>query len=203
MSSFSFNGDGNTDDTLVHEGEARSCTCTFAGLLCGDPSARQPLAFTYWADSHVLVALPPLTCDAKIIKVALGSAGDNVISTLSRPIYFPTSTPRRKARLLYRPGTDGKDDYIYLALNGSPPKSSGGDTSPSPYGNSPPVVVRWKVESGDGWRAWDAETDSKPDDNGGNLWDMLRGSFVESGKCFSVPFRSGTDWRRKGYLSCG
>jgi hypothetical protein len=34
------------------------------------------------------------------------------------------------------------------------------------------------------------------------VWKMLRGQFVDSDKLFSVPIRSGLDWKRKGYLSC-
>jgi hypothetical protein len=201
----------------VRECQASSCSYTFGNRLCDTPN---PLALTHWADTHILVALPSLTCDPKIIKVALNCTGDSAVSTLRKPIYFPTSTPQRKPRLLYKPGTGGKDDCIYLALDALIANSSGDPSLPadsaqlpgdeassedSPSRASPPVVLRWKVGPDGGWGAWDAETDSKSDDvkNGGNLWNVLRGSFVESEKSFSVPVRSGLDWRRKGYLSCG
>jgi hypothetical protein len=69
---------------------------------------------------------------------------------------------------------------------------------------SPPVVLRWKVEQGDGWRAWDPDVDGTASDLKRDVpvWKMLRGQFVDSDKLFSVPIRSGLDWRRKGYLSC-
>jgi hypothetical protein len=36
----------------------------------------------------------------------------------------------------------------------------------------------------------------------GDLYDMLRGSFVDEDKRFNVPVRSGLDWTRKGFVSC-
>jgi hypothetical protein len=72
---------------------------------------------------------------------------------------------------------------------------------------SPPVVLRWKIERGngrDGWRAWDPDVDGRASDLKRNVpvWKMLRGQFVDNDKLFSVPIRSGLDWKRKGYLSC-
>jgi len=220
VSTFDFNVNGNVDDTLVRRSQASSCTYEFADRLCDTP---WPLALTHWTDDHVVVALPPLTCDPKIVRVALNNhaAGNGNVSTMCEQIFFPTSTPRRKARLLYRRGIGEKDDCIYLALDALLPEGprdrssiqaeaaqftrEGGSPRDGLGQASPPVVLRWKVGAEQGWKEWDDEVDSRSNDmkKEGSLWEILRGGFVESGKSFSVPYRSGLDWTRKGYLSCG
>lgn len=161
-------------------------------------------------------------------------AGENTIVTLQQTIYFPTSTPSRKARLMYR--NDGQNSLeaggrLYLVLDKLVHPEAGRDNSdventenvkkdsnsndndehnmngsPDLGQASPPVVLRWKIEQGDdGWRAWNVDIDGTASDLKREVptWKMLRGQFVDSDKLFSVPIRSGLDWRRKGYLSCG
>ncbi|KAG8160710.1 hypothetical protein KVR01_008974 [Diaporthe batatas] len=243
LTTFSFNHEGTTDDTLFRECPPQECTYSFGETLADVPL---PLALTHWSDTEVIVALPPLTCDPKILKLMLSAlpdlpvpgpdddrcAGGNNILTLQSAIYFPTSTPIRQARLMYR--NEGQSDVkaegrLYLVLDRLVPSDGskhadgvesgekttdsstskndeGGDTGAPELGQaSPPVVLRWKIAHNDGWRAWDPEADSKASDLKREVpvWKMLRGQFVDSDKLFSVPIRSGLDWTRKGYLSCG
>lgn len=87
--------------------------------------------------------------------------------------------------------------------------------------DSPPVVLRWKIagmaqpqnrdneceeeteDKKQAWRAWADENETSEDV--GRSTDeelrMLRGNFVVGTKYY-VPFRSGLDWRRQGFLSC-
>lgn len=159
-------------------------------------------------------------------------SAENTIMTLQRTVYFPTSTPARQARLMYR--NDGESDKtsggrLYLVLDklvhtvtnedsgvvkntedvtqGSTSVDNGtnGNAGGPNLGHaSPPVVLRWRIAQGDGWRAWDTNLDTMSSDLKRDVpvWKMLRGQFVDSDKLFSVPIRSGLDWRRKGYLSC-
>lgn len=104
---------------------------TFGETLADVPL---PLALTHWGETEVIVALPPLTCDPKILKIMLPvfpsgavtavdetDAGDgNAIVALQRAIYFPTSTPARQAHLMYR--NDGESGIaaggrLYLMLD--------------------------------------------------------------------------------------
>lgn len=243
LSTFNFNHEGNSDDTLLREGSPQRCTYTFGETLADVPL---PLALTHWGDTEVIVALPPLTCDPKILKIMLpvfptgvvtgvdetDARDGNAIVTLQRAIYFPTSTPVRQARLMYR--NDGESSMaaggrLYLVLDKliHSAASEEDDTNRTTEGASensmsvddggrgkiggpdlgqasPPVVLRWKITQGDGWRAWDPDIDGTASDLKSEIpvWKMLKGQFVDSDKLFSVPIRSGLDWTRKGYLSC-
>lgn len=235
LSTFNFNHEGNSDDTLLREGAPQRCTYSFGEALADVPL---PLALTHWSDTEVIIALPPLTCDAKILKIMLpafpsvavsgaeeSSLTDDgsAITTLSNAIYFPTSTPSRGARLMYR--NDGESGMtaggrLYLVLdklihtvagenNGVGQTTEGVTDISAPGGPdlgqaSPPVVLRWKIAQSDGWRPWHPKVDSTASDLKRDVpvWKLLRGQFVDSDKLFSVPIRSGLDWRRKAYLSC-
>lgn len=208
----------------------------------------KPLALVQWSDAYIVIALPPLTCDAKVLRILLPRGpepdldrepSDQVIMTLRSPIYFPTSTPQRNPTLVYRvedatvnsveDGNSGKASYIYLTLDtaeepveeqghqhqSNPINSFGATTDQSRFSQMeegraepgracPPVVLRWKIPHPDGWRVWETDEDSRASDikRGLSDWQMLRGSFVDSTKSFSVPIRSGLNWTRKGFLSC-
>lgn len=243
LTTFNFNSQGNNEDTLFRECPPQRCTYSFGESLAHVPL---PLALTHWSDTEVTVALPPLTCDPKILKIMLpflphlavadreddSCAGGGTIMTLQHAIFFPMSTPNRQACLMYRnEGQSGivAEGRLYLVLDRPVHPSAADDTdgvessekttddfpSNNYEGNeagapelgqaSPPVVLRWKIEQNDGWRAWNPEVDSKASDLKRDVpvWKMLRGQFVDSDKLFSVPIRSGLDWTRKGYLSCG
>jgi hypothetical protein len=206
-----------------------------------------PFALTYWCGDNsndnptIIVALPPLTCDPKMFKISLGTnspastPATASVMTLREPIYFPASTPRRDARLVYRPSpSSGKnkskdkdkdkdkekdsDGYLFLVLDAVTAPSTPTSTTAANTTTSPPVVaLRWTVSGhGDGgWREWN--DDEKGEDCGLSfssaadldstgrsslIRNRLRGSFVESGKPFSVPIRCGLNWTRKSYLSC-
>lgn len=242
LSTFNFNHEGNSDDTLLRECPPQRCTYTFGETLADVPL---PLVLTHWSDTEVIIALPPLTCDPKILKIMLpvfpvsnvdesGRVDGNAILTLQNAVYFPTSTPVRHAHLMYR--NDGERGMtaggrLYLVLDKLVHASTGEDNiaTESPeestdssifVGNGndgkadgpdlgqacPPIVLRWKVAQGaGGWRAWNPDADDRASDLKRDIpvWKMLRGQFVDSDKLFSVPIRSGLDWTRKGYLSCG
>ncbi|KAI0870765.1 hypothetical protein GGS24DRAFT_90925 [Hypoxylon argillaceum] len=162
-------------------------------LIALDP----PFSLSYWCDDYIIIALPPLTCSPKILKISLHSDVSDPVLTLRNPIYFPASTPRRDARLVYRPSSKDAEGYVFLVLNAVPAaKDATSDTS------SPVAALRWSVSDDDGWRPWNQEDEILPDSTRNSLWKFMRGNFVESGKPFSVPVRCGLNWTRKGYLSC-
>ncbi|KAM3075813.1 hypothetical protein ACMFMG_007940 [Clarireedia jacksonii] len=214
VAAYRFNPDGNSDDTFIRESQPIQCTYSFSDRLTNIPL---PLTLTYWNDDALLIALPPLTCDPKIILVKLSKNGgdeDTTVKTLRTPIYFPASTPHREPRMLHRSGSDGKNSYLYLALGAVCP-STDPDSTERPSKDdpdarhpetqaSPPAFLQWKIPQKDGWRALDANLDSKSSDLRREIspWKVLRGDFVESEKPFSVPIRSGLNWDRKAYLSC-
>ncbi|KAI0803541.1 hypothetical protein GGR55DRAFT_387142 [Xylaria sp. FL0064] len=157
-----------------------------------------PFALTYWCDNHIIVALPHLTCNPKILKIALDSSASTPVTTLRNPIYFPASTPRRDPRLVYRPSSKDSEAYIFLVLNAVPAAENSNSTG------SPVTALRWSVSDEEGWRPWseDEDRDSQELLKDSPLWNFMRGNFVESGKPFSVPVRAGLNWTRKSFLSC-
>lgn len=207
MSTFRFHADSDDEDAVLRHSEVSGYKYMFGETLA---DVALPLALTCWSDNEVVIALPPLTCDPKIIKIGLRRhagqvediAHDASFCTLRAPIYFPTSTPRRKARLLYRSseGTKGSG-YICLALDGTEPSEHGAGEDVL---TSPPVVLRWKIAELGGWREWEEKQDGTASDlkRGISDWQMLKGDFVDNDKYFRVPIRSGLDWTRKGHLSC-
>ena len=67
------------------------------------------------------------------------------------------------------------------------------------------TALRWSISDDEGWRPWSDEEDGSSSDltrEYSPLWNFMRGDFIESGKPFSVPVRSGLNWTRKSYLSC-
>lgn len=220
LSTFSFNNEGDSNDTLLRECPARTCSYRFGESL---RDVNPPFALSCWSDSEVIIALPPLTCDPKILKIVLPRGpgrhiyeaypdGGDGVWTLSQPIYFPTSTPRRSPVLLHRTGEKGSAGYIYLALDSFNPDSSSAvachdnsaSASEDPGRKSPPVVLRWKLLEASEWRAWESSVDETASDlkRGLSVWKMLKGGFIDGDKSFMVVTRSGADWKRKGYLSC-
>ncbi|KAI0379653.1 hypothetical protein F5Y04DRAFT_282741 [Hypomontagnella monticulosa] len=213
LSTYNINYEGDSDETFLRERQPIQCTYKFADRLI---DLAPKLTLTHWDDDCLLIALPPLTCDPKILAINLpkgaetpSGADSTPIRTLEKQIYFPASTPRRDARLLFKQSSEGKDDYIYLALGAfsppsPPPTDNKTNTLATPSQASPPVFLQWRVSQADGWRAWDPEVDEESAD-----WKRktpismtLRGNFVDSEKSVSVPIRSGLNWTRKGHLSC-
>ncbi|KAJ5370879.1 uncharacterized protein N7496_006971 [Penicillium cataractarum] len=169
------------------------------------------LVLVHWSDSEVVVALPPLTCEPKIVKFGLSrpsnSGPDTLWSaeTLRTPIYFPSSAIVSNPVLLYRHRSSSKDHELFLALTEKNSASHPTDVGEQETSHVPsPVVIRWKIPHKDGWRLWDSEIDEESEDLKRGIDDMriLRGGFVDGDKRFYVPIRSGLDWTRSGYLTC-
>lgn len=203
MSTYSFHAEGGGDEALIRHSEARGYKYSFGETLA---DVALPLCLTSWSDNEVVIALPPLTCDAKIIKIELDTdpAVDTPVCTLRAPIYFPTSTPRRTARLIYRGSQGAKSsEYLCLVLDTVAGVEQAGEGEAG-LQTSGPVVLRWKIGELGGWREWEEEQDGTASDlkRGMSAWQLLKGDFVDNDKYFSVPIRSGLDWTRKGHLSC-
>ncbi|KAI9155258.1 Vegetative incompatibility protein [Paramyrothecium foliicola] len=212
LSTFDFNDEGDADDTLVRGFQARSCTYW---AWERPENIAPPLALTFWNDDAVVVALPPLTCDPRILKIPLPRGtdanrttselegdDDAAILTLREQIYFPSTTTRRSSELIYRAGGVGEDDYLFLSLGPllMTPTSDLTDISRA----KPPVVLRWKIAGKDGWQPCDANMVQGSLLSGEtSMIRRLRGTFVDENRSFGVPIRGGLNWSRKGFLSCG
>lgn len=137
MSTFHFNVDGDDDRELSRHSATHGYKYRFGETLA---EVALPLSLTCWSDDEVVIALPPLTCDPRNVKTQLPRLAEATCTafwTLGAPIYFPTSMPRRKARLVYRrsQGTKGSE-YLCLVLDSV---------------EGVPVVLRWKMGELGGW----------------------------------------------------
>lgn len=170
-------------------------------------SLRVPYVLSHWNAENLYLCLPLFSYNPKIVRLALlgrqaEAAGQAVagasIQTLASHIFFPSSTPSRKPRILYRPSTSGNMGVFVLALDSL--QQSDGDG-----GNDyPPAVLEWKIHSKGGWRAWEEDVDEE--ENGlaaqARTYEMLRGTFINADRRFNVVVRSGLNWTKKAFLSC-
>jgi hypothetical protein len=218
LSSFLFrpdvpeNAEGEEAEELLRCRPDRQITYKFEDAMHKIPA---PFLLSHWTADAVCIALPTLSCCPRMLRFDLAinlepeegeGEGEGDLSappeTLSQPVFFPASTLRRRPRLLVQTrGATKSDDFIFLGLDG---EMQTGLDGKEPLAIAP-CVMRWKIPRLGGWRRWDTETDERTPGlvNGTNQVAMLRGSFVDSEKRFNVPVRSGLDWTRKGFLSCG
>ncbi|KAG5799599.1 hypothetical protein H9Q69_001437 [Fusarium xylarioides] len=103
--------------------ELATLSYNFLGLICDLP---RPYIMTNWTAECVVLALPPLNYNPKVIKISLwprkgganASEMPSAISTLTHPIFFPQSTVRRSPHIMYCDGgSHDKDSYLYLVLD--------------------------------------------------------------------------------------
>lgn len=126
------------------------------------------------------------------------------VMTLRDSIFFPSPTMTASPILLYRQRLSSKDHELFLCLTyrqgPGEEKSKDKDKRMRPPS---PVIIRWKIPHGDGWRVWDSTRDEQSDSlRCGFASRSLRGVFVDGDKRFHVPIRSGLNWTRKAFLSC-
>lgn len=197
-------GSTSLDDTSVHQQITYKMKETLESLPTN-------IFLVHWSDNQVVVALPPLTCEPKIVKFGLSRPSDSgpdtlwSVETLRPPIYFPSTAIVSSPVLLYRHRSSSKNHEIFLALTGKNSTSHSANTDELTTSSAPsPVVIRWRIPHEDGWRVWDSRIDEESEDlkRGGDDLRILRGGFVDDEKRFYVPIRSGLDWTRTGYLSC-
>lgn len=173
---------------------------------------QHPLVLTYWDESYLYIALPPLGCNAKMLRVTLRNESEaepeigSVVHTLVKPVYFPYSATYRNPRIKVLPkSSKSKRQILVLLLDAekAPCLMENGKCKQHTFSN-PPAVMTWELKGERSWRAWDQaldEQDSRVKDNA-RMYEMLRGSFVMADRKFKVVARSGLDWRRVAYLSC-
>ncbi|OTA68359.1 hypothetical protein K449DRAFT_398737 [Hypoxylon sp. EC38] len=167
---------------------------------------RPPYVVSHCDASHLYLCLPPFHHRPKLLRFAHGNntkvgeldAGSYRVETLTQPIFFPNSTPSRRPRILYRRTVSGDHDELVLALDSL--KALGEESDAA----SPPMVVRYKIDRENGWRAWNTDEDKE----GAHLkqeertWEMLRGAFIASDQRYKVVVRPRLNYNRKAFLSC-
>ncbi|KAH8703540.1 hypothetical protein BGW36DRAFT_354957 [Talaromyces proteolyticus] len=185
---------------------------------------QHPLILTTWTSENLYIALPPLSCNAKVLRLPLCGQNENEdlpklkqFQTLCNPAYFPYSTPYRNPQLkIIESRDDGNNSkqILLLALDAQFQDSSSSSSddgsndqfplnSPSRVLSEQPALLTIELDPEADWRDYCAD-DERSQELRDRKWsyDALRGSFLDSNKRFKVPIRSGMDWTRKAFLSC-
>lgn len=203
ISSFEWFEDNKTGLRLHRASPATTIEYLTAGAM------QAPHILVTWQPDHVVIALPPLSFNPKIVRFPLSSSSNSsrlAFETLYEPTFFPNSTPDRSPQLHYfsRPG---KSNLLALSLAAEACKH----TSEKPDINEidakilqPPIVMTWEIDNNTAWRRWDATTDKETEEDRTQKERVqrLRGSYVDAEKRFQVPVRSGLDWRRQAVITC-
>jgi hypothetical protein len=172
-----------------------------------------PYILTHWSSTHLYIALPSLSCNPKIVRFALeptdiSCTTSSAFQTLNSQVYFPSSAPFRNPKLFVHSTTDAVDDAkpkpsecLILTLD---QHFSLEPNDQNAHSVLPPVIMRWSISETRRWRDWEPGLDDRSPEfqNGISAYNMLRGTFVDSEQRFSIPIRSGLDWRKKAFVSC-
>ncbi|KAF2003040.1 hypothetical protein P154DRAFT_520394 [Amniculicola lignicola CBS 123094] len=202
LSSFDFSTTQEAECRLERTQPTKTVMYECAGL------PQHPLILTFWDTTHIYIALPPLSCNAKIVRLRIPSGDYNNgkdikgdIETLTAPIYLPYSTPYRNPELHVLESSQQQILAITLDAELAP---LSGISFAHPTITKPPSVLSWPIASKGEWRVWDLDGDGRSKEVVENecTFAKLRGSFVDADKRFEVQIRSGLDWRRKAFLSC-
>lgn len=155
----------------------------------------------HWSPEEVIVVLPSLNSRRKLIKFPLRTDGATAPQTafvLERPIFLPSGITSH-TKIFYQAGRPQRPHRLFLYLQRKP-ESDGAE------GRSivDPVAIQWEIAQGTAWREWDQTADGALEgwDQECDLVRKLRGMYIDEGKKFSVPIRSGLDWTLKAFLSC-
>ncbi|KAJ9602077.1 hypothetical protein H2200_013437 [Cladophialophora chaetospira] len=167
----------------------------------GAPTSRlrTPYILSCWDADSLFLCLPLLSCNPKLVRFSLASKGQDLpIQTLANSIFFPSSTPCRNPRILYRSSRSEKKDILVLALDSLGEVSEEGDNGYLP------AVIEWKIDKEKGWKVWDEATDGEEPAlmEYNRTYAQLRGTFIDADRRFNVVVRSGLNWTKKAFLSC-
>ncbi|KAH7359279.1 hypothetical protein B0T11DRAFT_113941 [Plectosphaerella cucumerina] len=114
LSTYRFTRESPSSYTFEASGTPVDFTYRFAEMLTTLPA---PFVMTYWTPEAVVVSLPPLTYNPRIVRIGLEA--EHGVTTPTGPIFFPASTAWRRPHLMYGGGS------LYLILDAS---STGGGT---------------------------------------------------------------------------
>jgi hypothetical protein len=206
--SFHFSSDDDGDCVLRRISPTQTIRYECTGPI------QHPLILTSWtAEEHLYIALPPLSCNPKILRVQLlpndeynsGKLGSAGFQTLREPVYFPSSTPSRNPQMTVFHRKEGKETMtLALDAENSVISSHLGANATELDTRQPPALMSWDLDQKQDWRDWDSSVDERPEElqAGQSTYEMLRGTFVDADRRFNVSVRAGLDWRKKAFLSC-
>lgn len=200
VSSFDVSTDDDGDRFLRRSHPTHTVSYECTGTI------QHPLVLTSWTSEYLYIALPPLSCNPKILRLRHPHGGysgkpASDFKTLRNPVYFPYSTPYRNPQIKILDLEEGRQTFT-LALDAEISSASPSDAEP--VMRQPPALMTWDMAQEEDWRDWESGVDERSEElrAGSCAYEKLRGTFVDADKRFNVPVRSGLDWRKKAFLSC-
>lgn len=164
-------------------------------------------ALVHWSTDEVILILDSFNSRRKVIKFLLHREDETVAGTtalqsafvLDRAIFLPSGVTSDTKIFYQRGGRPERPHKLFLYLE----RNSADGTDPD-RDVVDPVVVQWDIAQDHSWRAWDQAADGALEgwDQEYDILSKLRGMYIDEGKKFQVPIRSGLDWTRKAFLSC-
>jgi hypothetical protein len=178
-----------------------------------------------WSADWVYLAInsPSSLCTVKLLRLELSvtpSRDSASVQTPRLPFYVPASFPIRSPKfevvqtslqehiafILQSPTTEQTSRTILgpaadSNLNSS---STGAAEQTSSAVSLPPILISHPISRLGGWQEWEPDRDSKEPalDRSTSLTDYLKGDYAAADQRFSVPIRSGLNWRKAMTVSC-
>jgi hypothetical protein len=157
---------------------------------CTSRCAKAPISFT-WKGSTLyatlgspkvkLIRFPPLSPSTELSKPAN-------IQILKTRLFIPSSSYNRGIRfVIYSKPSSSKQHAVFLL-------------DAEPNSELPAVSLNFKLDS-EHWQDYDPE-EQDSDDVIASSGEFLKGEYASKEQAFSVPIRSGLDWRRSVYVTC-
>jgi hypothetical protein len=178
-----------------------------------------------WGADWVYVAInsPSSLCTVKLLRLPLSitpSPELASVQTSSLPFYVPASFPTRSPKfevvqtsllehiafILQSPETEHTlRKSLGPVMDSNLNRSSAEAAEPTSSAASlPPILITHPISRLGGWQVWDPHRDGREPalDSSRNLTDYLKGDYASADQRFSVPIRSGLNWRKAMTVSC-
>jgi hypothetical protein len=180
---------------------------------------------TSWSANWVYLAInsPSSLCTVKLLRLPLSvtvSSDLPGIQTHSLPFYVPASFSTRSPKL--EVVQTSAEDHIAFVLQSLTRKqalsaelhpvrdsilnssSTGTTESTSSTFSLPPILITHPISRIGGWRGWGTDRDSKEPtlDSSSTFSDYMKGGYAAADQRFTVPIRSGLNWRKAITVSC-
>lgn len=190
------------------------------------PTTRSATVLRAWTDDWVYLAINSSSslCTIKVLKLPLSSSQsiDPVpVQALPEVMYVPASFSTRSPTFnVLHTSTDEHIAFVLQSssadrdVNLSPPQpqdltvASSPESTAPPTGQSftslPPIILTRRVTQLGDWQMWDSERDGKEPnlDRESDISEYVKGSYAAADQRFTVPIRSGLNWRRAITVSC-
>lgn len=202
LRTFSFDPSAKDSNEKLAE---RSNDVTISIDYTTQPADGHVNVLTSWTAKWVYVALstPSSPCTIKMLRFPLPQQRDMAdsvprkVQTTTSLLYAPRSFPQRSPTFhtIHTPSND------HMALLLGSPQSK---TSAAEIVAGPPILMRWTISQLGGWRDWDEKRDGREEglDSTVTSRDHLKGQYAAAEQRFSVPIRSGLNWRKSCFVSC-